>query len=113
MIYLASPYSHRDPAVRQHRFDAVCRVAAELIRHGAVVYSPIVHGHPLCRYDLPTDWAFWQEYDLAFLKKCDRIVVLRLDGWQESVGVRAEVEAAARLGKLVNYLDAPQQADAA
>ena len=28
MIYLASPYSHRDARVREARFDAACRAAA-------------------------------------------------------------------------------------
>jgi hypothetical protein len=113
MIYLASPYTDCDSAVRQQRFEAVCRATAALIRQGEVVYSPIVHGHPLCQYGLPGDWAFWQEYDLAFLEKCDRIVVLTLDGWKKSVGVQAEIEAARRLGKSVTYLDQDLQSEAA
>jgi nucleoside 2-deoxyribosyltransferase len=106
MIYLASPYTHLDSAVRQNRFEAVCHATAALIRQGEVVYSPIVHGHPLCQYGLPIDWAFWEEYDLAFLEKCDRIVVLKLDGWQESVGVQAEIEAARQLGKPIAFFNA-------
>lgn len=34
MIYLASPYTHVDPAVRELRFAIASRVAAELIRAG-------------------------------------------------------------------------------
>lgn len=113
MIYLASPYTHLDPTVRQSRFEAVCQATAALIRRGEIVYSPIVHGHPLCQYGLPGDWAFWQEYDLAFLKKCDRLFVLTLEGWKESVGVRAEIEAAQKLEKPVTYLDRALQTEAA
>jgi hypothetical protein len=47
MIYLASPYSHADDAIRAQWFDAACRAAAELMRAGHTVYSPIVHGHPI------------------------------------------------------------------
>ena len=41
MIYLASPV-HASPirAVRQQRFEAACRAAAELIRQGKTVFSP-------------------------------------------------------------------------
>ena len=28
MIYLASPYSHSDPAVREQRYEAACQAAA-------------------------------------------------------------------------------------
>ncbi len=34
MIYLASPYSHPDVAVREARFHAACRAAAEFMRDG-------------------------------------------------------------------------------
>ncbi len=58
MIYLASPYSHDDPAVRQERFDAACRAAAELVRQGKTVFRPVAHSHAICRYGLPWDWRF-------------------------------------------------------
>jgi hypothetical protein len=50
MIYVISPYSHPDLAVRQRRFDAACRAAAALARDGHLVISPIVHGHPLVEH---------------------------------------------------------------
>jgi hypothetical protein len=105
MIYVCSAYSHPDAAVRQQRFEAACRATAALIRQRKVVYSPIVHGHPLCQYGLPLDWAFWKRHDLAFLEMCDEVLVLKLDGWQTSVGVQAEMEAARRLEKPVTLLD--------
>jgi hypothetical protein len=41
VIYLVSPYSHPDPLVREERFQAACEATADLIRSGAIVYSPI------------------------------------------------------------------------
>ena len=55
MIYLCSPYAHPDPAVREQRFDAACVTTAKLLLGGDLVYSPVVHGHPLVRHGLPTD----------------------------------------------------------
>lgn len=60
MIYLASPYSDPDPAVREQRYEAACAATVAMLRAGHVVFSPIVHSHPLVAYGLPTDWAFWQ-----------------------------------------------------
>ena len=106
MIYLASTYSHPDPLVREARFDAACRATADLVHCGRAVFSPIVHGHPLVRFGLPTDWAFWQQFDVDHLRRCDEVVVLQTEGWRESVGVRAEIELAAEMGKRVASLEA-------
>jgi nucleoside 2-deoxyribosyltransferase len=105
VIYVASPYTHPDPAVREQRFDAACRAAAALIGRGNTVFSPVAHSHPLCRFGLPGDWQFWQRQDLALLAACDEAVVLKLDGWQQSRGVQAEIAAAKALGKPVRFLE--------
>jgi hypothetical protein len=94
LVYLASPYSHPDPAVREARFEAACRAAAMLIRQGKTVFSPVAHSHPICRYGLPGDWDYWARHDLAHLAVCDEVVVLKMDGWQQSRGVQAEVAQA-------------------
>jgi hypothetical protein len=104
LYYLASPYSHADPAVRRQRYDATCRAAAELMGQGKTVFAPIAYSHPLCDYGLPLDWRYWQRHDRRFLAMCDEVVVLMLDGWRESVGVAAEIAIAQELGKPVTYL---------
>jgi nucleoside 2-deoxyribosyltransferase len=109
IIYLASPYSHPDPAVREQRFHAACRAAVALLHAGRVVFSPIAHSHPLAQHGLPGNWQFWERYDRAFLERCDEVVVLMLDGWEESFGVQAEIRIAQELGKPVRYL-APELA---
>ena len=104
MIYLASPYSHPDPAVRQARFVAVCGRAAELMREGLNVFSPIAHSHPLVEHGAPTDWEAWKRVDMEMIGFCSHLYVLRIDGWQESVGVQAEIAEAERLGKKVLFV---------
>lgn len=103
MIYLASPYSHADEAVREARFRAVCRHAAHMMRAGRFVFSPIAHTHPIAAFGLPGDWAYWEQYDRAMLARCSELIVLMLDGWRESKGVQAEIGIAASLGKPVSY----------
>lgn len=120
ICYLCSPYSHSDPAVRQARFEAVCRAAAELIRQGLTIYSPIMrelhitpiaHSHAICQCDVPLNWQFWQQHDMAFLSVCGEVMVLQLDGWELSVGVQAEIAAAKALGKPVSFLAVDHQAE--
>jgi len=104
MIYLSSPYSHPDPEVREQRFDAVCRAAARLMRAGNVVFSPVAHSHPIAQHGLPTGWEFWEPHGRAHLARCDELLVLLLDGWEESAGLQAEIRVAGELGKPVRYL---------
>jgi nucleoside 2-deoxyribosyltransferase len=105
MIYLASPYSHPDAVVRQKRFEAACRAAAALLRAGFSVFSPIAHSHPIALHGVPGTWAFWQQVDREQLRRCQAIVVLRLAGWETSVGVHAEIEQARRWGIPVIEVD--------
>jgi hypothetical protein len=104
VTYLASPYSHPDPAVRERRYRAACRATAEMLRAGEVVFSPVVHSHPLVPYGLPTGWEYWERFDRAVLTRCDAVTVLTLDGWEDSAGVQAEVAIAGELGLPIQYV---------
>lgn len=105
MIYLASPYSHEDPAVREHRFRVVCRVAARLMRHGHLIFSPIAHSHCIAEAGgLPTGWTFWEEYDRRMMRACDEVWVVMMEGWDRSQGVKAEIEYMKAAGKTVEYI---------
>ncbi len=103
MIYLASPYTDPNPAVREFRAREACRITAALIRAGRVIYSPIVSSHPLVEYGMPTDWEFWKRFDRDIIRRCDSMIVLMLDGWDKSVGVNAEIEIAEACGLAVSY----------
>lgn len=98
LIYLATPYSHNDPAVRQRRFEVVNRVTAAMYLRGMYVFSPISHGHPVAEAgQLPGDWMFWEAHNLVMLRRCTELFVLQQEGWENSKGVAAEMEAAATL----------------
>jgi hypothetical protein len=56
-------------------------------------------------HGLPTDWSFWERNDREHLARCDEVLVLTLDGWEESVGVREEVRIAREMGKPIRFLD--------
>jgi len=105
--YLASPYSHPDPVVRQQRFEAVCKVAAKLMLAGEVVFSPIAHSHSIETVGLKDvkNGAFWKEQDIPILRHAARLVVLMLPGWQESAGIAWEIETAQYLRIPVEFIE--------
>jgi nucleoside 2-deoxyribosyltransferase len=105
-LYLASPYTHKDRAVRLLRHRQAVKKAAQLMLGGAAVFSPIAHSHDIGLFlDRPVDHDFWMMQDLPLLKHADRLMVLRLDGWMESRGMAAEIEYAEANGIPIEYID--------
>lgn len=106
LVYLAVPYSHPDPAVREARFQAANRTAAKLMAAGDFVFSPISHTHPIALAGgLPLGWDYWEQYDRAVLACCYRFIILKLDGWMTSKGVKAESSIAEELGIEIETID--------
>lgn len=106
VIYLAAPYSSKDRKVLEDRVQRINTVAFKIMESGKLVFSPISHTHPLAEVgQLPRGWDFWERYDTAMISRCNRVWVLMLDGWKESVGVNAEIKIAEKLGLPVEYID--------
>jgi len=104
-IYVASPYSDKDADVVEERFLAVEKYTAAMLKEEQYLYSPIVHCHSIAdKYELPLDFNFWKNYNQAMLSKASLLVVLMLDGWEESKGVTAEIEFAKSCGIEVEYV---------
>lgn len=105
LIYLSCPYTHPFPDVVESRFNSANKAAADMMKHGLCVFSPISHTHPIAKAgELPTDWAYWEKYDRRMLAARDKVVVLKLDGWVESKGVCDEIAIADELGIPVEYI---------
>lgn len=96
LTYLASPFSHPDAAVRELRYEQVCRTAAILMRSGYKVFSPISHGYGInLASDQPnSSWQHWKAYDQAMLACCKEMLILTLSGWLQSEGIIAETAIA-------------------
>lgn len=115
LIYVASVYSQgqADAELRQKRYEYVRDYVGQnlepfsLLGNG-VLYSPIVHNHELAKHhNLPKTWDFWRAIDLATLKHCEWMIVLKMPGWENSVGITAEIEAAKAVGMHIRYVDCP------
>ena len=105
VLYLATPYSHPDPAVRQERYERVTQAAARLIGLGHIVHSPITLTHPLeLAGGIVRPAEFWLEFDLPFMQMCAELVILTLAGWKESHGIAYEKRMFESMGRPVSYL---------
>lgn len=87
--YIASPYSHPDPLVRLHRYEEAIRFTKFLLfKQKLYCFSPIVHTHPIDE----SDYSVWGGWNRAMIGRSEGIIVLMIPGWNESVGVVAEME---------------------
>lgn len=106
LVYLAAPYSNPDPKVRKWRWHAANLAASILMTQRRLnVFSPISTAHISEAYRLPTDAAFWYDYNRAFIEHSHLMVVLRVEGWQQSKGVAGEIKLAGELGISLEYMD--------
>ena len=106
LVYLASPYTNPDDAIREKNYKMVSEISASLTSQGLVVFSPISYGHNLLRFkNMPNDWEFWFNFCVTFLLKCDKLVVCKMPGWEQSIGVQEEIEIASKHCIPIEFID--------
>lgn len=106
MKYLSTPYSHPDPIVEEQRFRKAAEIAGRLMNQGLIMFSPISHCHPIKQeVNLPGTWDFWSRLDYHYIDLSDEVIVAKMDGWDKSRGVKAEIAYAKSTGKPVSYVD--------
>lgn len=105
LVYLAAPYTHEKPDVVEARMSRLCIVDAALMKQGVMTASPLLKHFLLEHSDLPGDWNYWKDYAEVLLSKCDKMIVVTMSGWDESVGVTAEIELCKRFNIPVEYID--------
>lgn len=110
--YIASPYSHPDHSVTEQRVIKVAEFTAKLISLGLSVISPIVHNVGLIEkspHALSPGWNNWKKQDEALLSCCDFMIIYCIDGWEESVGIKEEMNICVR--KYIPYFTITEDSD--
>lgn len=95
MIYLSAPYSR--VADKDELMAKIMTFSGRfmLTHPGQHICSPLFNHYSLDRVpELGTDYAFWKAYSANMLGRCDRMIVLEIDGWLESTGVADEIRIA-------------------
>lgn len=114
LIYLASPYSSDRSDIIERRVRNVQTATAKLIQQGNLIFSPIVHSHPICDQvtfsPLNTAEAMsgWTQYDHDFIDHCDEVWVLMIDGYDTSRGVSDEIAYAYANNIPVRFVSFPE-----
>jgi hypothetical protein len=106
LCYLATPYTKYHLGI-EAAFVHAAEISALLLTTGVRVYSPIAHTHPLAVYGKldPLDHSIWLPFDEAMMDAADCLIVARMKGWDESFGVKHEIEFFARERKPIIHID--------
>lgn len=106
MIYLASVYSlNADSKLMDKRAKYARKRTAEFQMEEIPVYSPIAHCHEMSKENnMPRTWDFWSAIDYQFIDACQEFWVLMMPGWEDSVGITAEIKYATDTHKNVIYI---------
>lgn len=108
LLYLASPYKHDNPEVMLARVDAIENVVIEIMRSDSyfLPISPIAYTHYLDRkMKEPFDYYTW---DLELLRQCGVMLVVQLEGWNDSEGVTLELGFCKEEGIIFDYAEPHQ-----
>lgn len=103
--YLAIPYS-KYPKGIEESFKLASKIAAEFLRLGHCVYSPISHTHSIAVYGGFDcyDHEIWLPFDEQLMKMAKGIIVIQAEGWDESKGVLHELEYFFKAGKVIHNI---------
>ena len=106
LYYLASPYS-KYPEGMEAAFQKISQIAGGLVKEGYKVYVPIAHSHPIAVYgDVSLEsHDIWLPFDEAIMKKCDGIIVAKMESWEKSYGVNWEIKWFKERGMEPEYLE--------
>lgn len=104
--YMATPYSRYHLGL-ECAFVAAARAAAKFIAAGVPVFSPIAHTHPIATEGLLDllDLDMWLKADEPFMRAAVGLVVVKMEGWDTSTGVRHEIEFFEKADKPVLFWD--------
>lgn len=115
MIYIASPYSGKHWCwlvnwfTRLRRYKQVTALTGKLQdKYQYSFIGPITQSHNTAKYmkSNSTDFKAWRKRDLTYISRCDEVWVVMMEGWDQSIGVLAEIEFAKTIYKMkVKYID--------
>ncbi len=98
--YLSTPYS-KYPYGRVEAFKAAAKQSAILIEAGIDVFCPITHSHPISEYINPNldTHDTWLRLDRNQMRASAGMILCKLPGWEQSIGIAEEIDEFKRLGK--------------
>ena len=101
MIYIGSPYTANPELNYRWNLELTGLLMKENRRR--IYYNPICYGHQF-KDVVGIDFKAWYWHNLDFMKISDSMLVLCLDGWEDSAGLQYEIDYFKSMNKPVTYM---------
>lgn len=93
IIYVLSPYRHKDPEVVAKRVEECEKYCAYLFNCGFFPICTTSSGHHLVeKFDVTDDFEIWRDNCHTFIVIAAEVHILTQDGWEQSAGLREEIQ---------------------
>jgi hypothetical protein len=106
-IYISNPYNGSDQE-KEDRTLIAAKVCASLLRSEIHSWSPIVHNHAMMannHFTLEERQSLILDFDFSLLRAAKSMIVLKIDGWKKSYGVKKEIELCEECSIPIFYID--------
>lgn len=94
---------------KEARAQVAARVCGLLLKKGIHAWSPIVHNHAMMKtfneFTLEERRTKILDFDFTLLKASKCMIVLKIEGWEQSYGVKAEIDLCNQLAIPIKYLN--------
>ncbi|MBI2790930.1 MAG: DUF1937 family protein [Gammaproteobacteria bacterium] len=108
LIYLACPYSHPDSRMVQLRYAVSAQVACQLVKEGLMIFAASMHNALLATMaGISDQFADWKEYNHLMIERSDKLMVITMEGWEQSKGVQDQIQYAKSLNKPIEMIEPP------
>jgi len=106
LAYLASPYNNYHTGSEQAFID-ICVIAGHLIEAGVNLYCSIAHCHSIATHTGMAlhNYDLWMPLDKMMMDRCDVMIIAHMLGWENSRGIKEEIEYFALAKKPIFDLD--------
>lgn len=103
-IFVAIPYNGTTEE-KEHRLKILSIYCISLFKDNQSPISPLLMGLMMVKEgNLPTDSETWKIYSETLLKGCDELHILMVNGWENSIGIKYEIEEANKLNIKTHYI---------
>ena len=104
--FLSTPYTRYEGGI-ESAFKDACQLAGKLMQLGIPVFSPIAHSHPISVHAGidPLDHAAWMGRGVPMIDGAHGLIVGKLKGWSNSLGMAQEIQAFQRAKKPIQFVN--------
>ena len=104
-IIVVCPYNTPDVELKKRRVKTLGIYCAKLFREGNIPVSALLSGLAFAEHgELPTDTMTWANFSKLYIRGCDEMHVLQLEGYLNSTGVQLEIAEAMEKGIKIVYI---------